>query len=84
MKVILTLDDIITIIAIVVCIIFLIGVVVYAFTINILEKIRRHKNKIKRERSNTIMKEKTELGVDITMKELQAINKKCQELGWVK
>ena len=84
MKVIVTLSDIITIIAIVVCIIFLIGVVVYAFTINILEKIRRHKNKIKRERSNTIMKEKTELGVDITMKELQAINKKCQELGWVK
>lgn len=53
MKVIVTLSDIITIIAIVVCIIFLIGVVVYAFTINILEKIRRHKNKIKRERSDT-------------------------------
>ena len=49
MKVIVTLSDII---AIVVCIIFLIGVVVYAFIIKILEKIRRHK-KIKRERSNT-------------------------------
>lgn len=50
MKVIVTLSDII---AIVVCIIFLIGVVVYAFIIKILEKIRRHKNKIKKERSNT-------------------------------
>ncbi len=53
MKVIVTLSDIITIIAIVVCIIFLIGVGVYDFIINILEKIRRHKNKIKRERSDT-------------------------------
>lgn len=42
MKVIVTLRDII---AIVVCISFLIGVVVYAFIIKILEKIRRHKNK---------------------------------------
>lgn len=49
MKVIVTLDDIITIIAILVLII---GFVVYAFIINILEKIRRHKNKIKRERSD--------------------------------
>ena len=49
MKVILTLDDIITIIAIIVLII---GVFVYDFILNILEKIRRHKNKIKRERSN--------------------------------
>ena len=53
LKRIVTLSDIITIIAIVVYIIFLIGVVVYAFTINILEKIRRYKNKIKRERSDT-------------------------------
>lgn len=52
MKVILTLDDIITIIGIVVCIILIIGVVVYNFILNILEKIRRHKNKIKRERSD--------------------------------
>lgn len=52
MKVILTLDDIITIIAIVVFIILIIGVVVYVFILNILEKIRRHKNKIKRERSD--------------------------------
>lgn len=29
------------------------------------------------------LSDKTELGVDITMKELQAINKKCQELGWI-
>ncbi len=49
MKVILTLDDIITIIAIIVLII---GVFVYDFILNILEKIRRHKNKIKRERSD--------------------------------
>lgn len=49
MKVILTLDDIITIIAIIVLII---GVVVYDFILNILEKIRRHKNKIKREGSD--------------------------------
>ena len=52
MKVIVTLSDIITIIAIVFLIILIIGVVVYAFIINILEKIRRHKNKIKRERSD--------------------------------
>lgn len=49
MKVIVTLDDIITIIAIIVLII---GVFVYDFILNILEKIRRHKNKIKRERSD--------------------------------
>lgn len=53
MKVILTLDDIIAIIGIVVLIIIIIGVVVYDFILNILEKIRRHKNKIKRERSDT-------------------------------
>ena len=52
MKVIVTLSDIIAIIGIVVCIILIIGVVVYDFIIKILEKIRRHKNKIKRERSN--------------------------------
>lgn len=52
MKVIVTLNDIITIIAIVVFIILIIGVVVYDFILNILEKIRRHKNKIKRERSD--------------------------------
>lgn len=51
MKVILTLDDIIAIIGIVVLIIIIIGVVVYDFILNILEKIRRHKNKIKKERS---------------------------------
>mgnify|MGYP000103758352 CR=1 FL=1 len=45
MKVILTLDDIIAIIGILVCIILIIGVVVYDFILNILEKIRRHKNK---------------------------------------
>lgn len=45
MKVIVTLSDIITIIAIVVLIILIIGVVVYDFILNILEKIRRHKNK---------------------------------------
>lgn len=53
MKVILTLDDIITIIAILAILVLIIGVVVYDFILNILEKIRRHKNKIKRERSNT-------------------------------
>lgn len=53
MKVIVTLSDIITIIAIVVLIILIIGVFVYDFILNILEKIRRHKNKIKRERSDT-------------------------------
>lgn len=52
MKVIVTLSDIIAIIGIVVCIILIIGVVVYDFIIKILEKIRRHK-KIKRERSDT-------------------------------
>jgi len=52
MKVILTLGDIIAIIGIVVCIIIIIGVVVYDFILNILEKIRRHKNKIKREGSD--------------------------------
>lgn len=46
MKVILTLDDIITIIAIIVLII---GVFVYDFILNILEKIRRHKNKKREE-----------------------------------
>lgn len=52
MKVILTLDDIITIIAIIAILVLIIGVVVYGFILNILEKIRRHKNKIKRERSD--------------------------------
>lgn len=52
MKVILTLDDIITIIAILAILVLIIGVVVYDFILNILEKIRRHKNKIKRERSD--------------------------------
>lgn len=50
MKVIVTLSDIITI---AVCIIFLIGVVVDAFIIKISKKIRRHKNKTKRDRSDT-------------------------------
>lgn len=45
MKVILTLDDIIVIIGIVVWIILIIRVVVYDFILNILEKIRKHKNK---------------------------------------
>lgn len=45
MKVILTLDDIIAIIGILVCIILIIGFVVYDFILKILEKIRRHKNK---------------------------------------
>lgn len=49
MKVILTLDDIIAIIGILVCIIIIIGVVVYDFILNILEKIRRHKKNKKGE-----------------------------------
>lgn len=49
MKVILTLDDIITIIVIVVFIILIIGVFVYDFIIKILEKIRRHKKNKKGE-----------------------------------
>ena len=51
MKVILTLDDIIAIIGIIAIIVLIIGVVVYDFILNILEKIRRHK-KIKREKSD--------------------------------
>lgn len=50
MKVILTLDDIIAIIGIVVCIILIIGVVVYDFILNILEK--SEDIKIKDERSD--------------------------------
>lgn len=42
MKVIVTLNDIITI---AVCIIYVIGVVVYILILTILENIRRHKNK---------------------------------------
>jgi hypothetical protein len=45
MKVILTLYDIITIIAIIAIIVLIIGVFVYDFILNILEKIRKHKNK---------------------------------------
>lgn len=45
MKVIVTLEDIITIIAIIAIIVLIIGAFVYDFILNILEKIRRHKNK---------------------------------------
>lgn len=50
MKVIITLSDII---GIAMCIIYIIGVVGYILIVKILEKIRRHKNKINKERSDT-------------------------------
>lgn len=53
MKIIVTLSDVIAIVACIPFLIFLIGVVVYTFIIKILEKIKRYRNKIKRKKSRT-------------------------------